>query len=177
VDFTGVDRTRREAHRILKRSMDELRRLQNERRFRIEVLPEGFNLDDLGLTSYKELMPAMVAEKRWQLLKSKQDEISMFGTDASFEKMLAEHVGPQKAPAIAAQTQVLGHAGLAQESKKSPETKQTQSPPEPSSPTSTKRTQSISNTARNASCPCHSGQKYKRCCGKNAAPVLCTAAA
>jgi hypothetical protein len=64
----AVARARLETHRILKRSMDELRRLQNERRFRIEVLPEGFNTYDLGLTSYKDLMPAMAAEKRWLLL-------------------------------------------------------------------------------------------------------------
>jgi hypothetical protein len=30
----------------------------------------------------------------------------------------------------------------------------------------------INNTPRNAPCPCGSGQKYKRCCGKNAPPVL-----
>jgi uncharacterized protein YchJ len=31
-------------------------------------------------------------------------------------------------------------------------------------------------TARNAPCPCKSGEKYKRCCGKNAPPVLNRAA-
>jgi len=31
-------------------------------------------------------------------------------------------------------------------------------------------------TPRNAPCPCGSGQKHKRCCGKNAPPVLCVAA-
>lgn len=30
--------------------------------------------------------------------------------------------------------------------------------------------------ARNAPCPCGSGNKYKRCCGTNAPPVLCRAA-
>ena len=30
--------------------------------------------------------------------------------------------------------------------------------------------------ARNAPCPCGSGEKYKRCCGKSAPPVLCRAA-
>ena len=28
------------------------------------------------------------------------------------------------------------------------------------------------NTPRNAPCPCKSGQKFKRCCGKEAPPVL-----
>ncbi len=45
---------------------------------------------------------------------------------------------------------------------KSPEfTKRTQTPPPPAP-----------ETARNAPCPCGSGQKYKRCCGENAPPHL-----
>jgi uncharacterized protein YecA (UPF0149 family) len=44
--------------------------------------------------------------------------------------------------------------------------KQTQSQPE--------KTPSI---PRSAPCPCKSGEKYKRCCGKNAPPVLSTQAA
>jgi hypothetical protein len=40
-------------------------------------------------------------------------------------------------------------------------TRQTQSP-----------TQSPTQTPRNAQCPCNSGQKYKRCCGKNAPAIL-----
>jgi hypothetical protein len=44
--------------------------------------------------------------------------------------------------------------------------KQTQSQPE--------KTPSI---PRSAPCPCKSGEKYKRCCGKNAPPVLFSAAA
>jgi uncharacterized protein YecA (UPF0149 family) len=35
------------------------------------------------------------------------------------------------------------------------------------------RTQSV---GRNTPCPCRSGQKYKRCCGKGAAPILNLAA-
>jgi hypothetical protein len=31
---------------------------------------------------------------------------------------------------------------------------------------------SQSNTPRNAPCPCGSGEKYKRCCGRHAPPVL-----
>jgi hypothetical protein len=33
-----------------------------------------------------------------------------------------------------------------------------------------------SQTPRNAHCPCNSGLKFKRCCGRNAAPVLSQAA-
>ena len=47
----------------------------------------------------------------------------------------------------------------------------------PSKVPETIRTQSQpSGTARNAQCPCNSGQKYKRCCGKCAPPVLRRAA-
>ncbi|HEY4085130.1 MAG TPA: SEC-C domain-containing protein [Bryobacteraceae bacterium] len=42
-------------------------------------------------------------------------------------------------------------------------TKRTQNPPPPAP-----------EAARNASCPCGSGQKYKRCCGENAPPRLYT---
>ena len=45
---------------------------------------------------------------------------------------------------------------------------------------STKQTQSepvkSATIPRSAPCPCKSGQKYKRCCGKNAAPLLTTRA-
>jgi hypothetical protein len=53
--------------------------------------------------------------------------------------------------------------------------------PEPASVNSAKQTQSRPDQTpaipRSAPCPCKSGQKYKRCCGKNAPPVLSTRAA
>jgi hypothetical protein len=54
--------------------------------------------------------------------------------------------------------------------------KQSQSAPAPQAD-SAKRTQSDPPpTPRSAPCPCGSGEKYKRCCGKNAPPVLSRAA-
>jgi hypothetical protein len=50
--------------------------------------------------------------------------------------------------------------------------KRSQSTPT-SKPETAERTQSV---ARNAACPCNSGEKYKRCCGKDAPPVLSRAA-
>lgn len=48
--------------------------------------------------------------------------------------------------------------------------------PLPSTPDFTKQTQTpplpTPEIARNSPCPCGSGAKYKRCCGKNAPPVL-----
>lgn len=133
----AVDRARLDTHRILNRSMTELRRLQNERQFRVEILPAGFDSTELGLASYKELMPAMAAEKRWQLQKRKLE-----GLDS-----------------------MEGIIGMPPTQTKRPVTKQTQSAPAAQSSTPVL-------TPRNGPCPCKSGEKYKRCCGKSAPPVL-----
>jgi hypothetical protein len=122
----SVDRARLQTYRILQRSIAELRKLQNERRFRIEILDDDFDTTNLGLASYKDLMPAMAAEKRRQMSNEP-------GTAAT---------APQP-----------------------PATKRSQSPIE-----------AVPNTPRNAPCPCGSGQKHKRCCGKNAPPILGLAA-
>jgi hypothetical protein len=47
---------------------------------------------------------------------------------------------------------------------------------EPSASKSASICKPAQQTARNAPCPCHSGEKFKRCCGKNAPPVLGMAA-
>ena len=88
----AIDRARAETHRILKRSMDESRRLQNERRFRLDVLLPGVDNGDLGLASYKDLMPAMAAEKRWQRLKRQEEG------PGSFQSMLELAIGPHSTP-------------------------------------------------------------------------------
>jgi len=116
--------------------MAELRRLQNERRFRIEIMLPEFDTSTLGLTSYKDLMPAFLAEKRMDLLKRKQQ-----GLD-SFENTLGVVTAPPTG-----------------EPAKTPETKQTQS-----ERVAISATPAV--TPRNAPCPCGSREKYKRCCGK-----------
>lgn len=47
---------------------------------------------------------------------------------------------------------------------------------QPKPPAAEHATQPITEpaTPRNAPCPCGSGEKHKRCCGKNAPPVLCS---
>jgi hypothetical protein len=135
----SVDRARLHTYRILQRSLAELRRLQNERRFRIEILADDFDTSDLGLASYKDLIPAMAAEKRWQMNKRKLEGL------ADFENIFATATGT---PSASSTSQI------------------------------TERSQSVpAGTPRNAPCPCGSGQKHKRCCGKGAAPVLHDAAA
>lgn len=55
-------------------------------------------------------------------------------------------------------------------------TKRSQTPPEPRTDFAERSQSAPRSTPRNAPCPCESGEKYKRCCGKNAPPVLSRAA-
>ena len=103
-----VDRARLQTCRILHRSVAELRKLQNERRLRIESPGDDFDMSNPGLASYKGS----------QRHKRELDDAN------------------------------------------SPATKRSQFPIE-----------AAANTPRNAPCPCGSGQKHKRCCGKNAPPI------
>jgi hypothetical protein len=54
--------------------------------------------------------------------------------------------------------------------------KQSQSAPAPRADSAERSQSDPPSTPRNAPCPCGSGEKYKRCCGKNAPPVLSHAA-
>ena len=148
----AVDRARLQTHRILERSVATLRRLQNERRFRIEILADDFDISGLGLASYKELIPAMAEEKRWQMNKRRLEGLS------NFEGIFAAATAPPTGtiPQI---------------------TKQTQSAPSGASATKSASPAVFNGTPRNAPCPRGSGEKHKRCCGKDAAPVLYDSAA
>jgi hypothetical protein len=53
---------------------------------------------------------------------------------------------------------------------------QTTAPPDPNWVCSVNPAEAPAATPRNAACPCKSGEKYKRCCGRNAPPVLSKAA-
>ena len=135
-----VDRARAQSHRNLHRATAELRRLQTERQVRIECLPKDFDTNDIGgLTSIKDLEPILALDLRRKLLKHKLE-----GTDTL--EAIMRLTNPPVAPAPAEPV-----------SEAPPATKRTQSePPEPTQ------------IARSQPCPCGSGAKYKRCCGRNA---------
>jgi hypothetical protein len=122
----SVDRARSRAFNLLHRAMADLRRLQTDKRIRLE-LSDG-DLPDL--TDYRAVTRAL-CDNATQILRAKK----IHGLDSM--KDLLDH---------------------------------TTSPP----------SASFCNEApavpRNAPCPCGSGEKYKRCCGKNAPPVLQNAA-
>ncbi len=137
----SVDRARSQNNRLLHKCTSELRRLQTERHFRNEVLPEGTTPANLGVCDFSAVMKgserAFAARRRVErqetedLLTKVEDEARWISATQSAEQSRA----------------------AAAES----------APTEPQ-------------IARGALCPCKSGEKYKRCCGKDAPPVLQQAA-
>jgi hypothetical protein len=135
-----VDRARAQSHRNLHRATAELRRLQTERQVRVECLPKDFETTHLGgLASIKDLEPILALDLRRKLLKHKLE-----GTDTL--EAIMRLTNPPVAPAPAEPV-----------SEAPPATKRTQSAPPVPTP-----------IARSQPCPCGSGAKYKRCCGRNA---------
>ena len=67
----SVDRARGQAQRNLYRTMNELRRLQTDRRFRGEFRPEDKDPGALGLASSQSLVRSAVVNNRSQLQKRK----------------------------------------------------------------------------------------------------------
>ena len=72
---TSVDRARTQALGILNRATAELRRLQTERRLRVETLPEQFEPTYLGISDTREITKGITATVNAQLDLAKIDQI------------------------------------------------------------------------------------------------------
>ena len=120
----SVDRARSRAFNLFHRAMADLRRLQTDKRIRLELSdePDG-NIPDL--TDYRAVTRAL-CDNATQILRAKK----IGGLDSM--KNLLDHTTTPPASFC-------------------------NEPPV---------------VPRNAPCPCGSGEKHKRCCGKNAPPVL-----
>jgi hypothetical protein len=128
----SIERARAGAHSLLHRSINQLRRLQNDRR-KSGALPAQPALPPQPQPVTKADIEA--------LLEPPADFL------ANLDAILAEHAGklpPGQLASICAAPQ----------------------PTRPAAP----------QTPRNAPCPCRSGEKFKRCCGRTAPPVLNRAA-
>ena len=109
----------------------------------MEFLPKDFETNHLGgLAGIKDLEPILTLDLRRQLLKQKLEGTDTLGA-------IMRLTNPPFAPAA-------NH-----ERPETPSAKRTQS--EPTEPTP---------IARSQPCPCGSGAKYKRCCGRNAPGLL-----
>ena len=74
---TSVDRARTQALGILKRATAELRRLQTERRLRVETLPAQFEPTHLGISDTKQITTGITAAVNAQLDLAKIEQIKL----------------------------------------------------------------------------------------------------
>ena len=167
----SVDRARAQSHSIFHRCLAALRKVQTERGIRCQAFPDSAPPEGLGLMDFlqvskvKPFDPASDSPQPAPTEPAAPDA-GMDALMALAEQQLAERfreegfagfssVAPTPAPATAPQAP----AEMASNCK-----------PAAAVPVPTP------NFPRNAPCRCGSGAKYKRCCGKDAAPVLNRAA-
>lgn len=156
----SVERARASAHSLLHRSINQFRHLQTDRRRnqpapRAESDPSSGQLGSICKSAFNSA-----------------DLESFLAPPATFledlDAILAEHAEQSESAAQLASFCIAerGPAELASNCK-------SVSPIAAQSASFCKPTEK---TPRNAACPCKSGQKYKRCCGRNTPPVLNEAA-
>jgi hypothetical protein len=152
----SVDRARMQSHNLLRRSMAELRKVQTERVMRVNLkVPAN---ETPGLTDSKQILHGL---KLWDshLLNHRKAEglDSLEGLIAQADKNLCEAAAATRQ---APESSFCKSAAAPSAGPNAPSAPAAQPPAGPK------------NTPRNALCPCRSGQKFKRCCGRNAPPVL-----
>jgi SEC-C motif len=142
----SIDRARNQATRLLHKNTAELRRVQTERHYRLEIAADGIDTAGLGacdlhtVLSHADRDVKNIERRPLAQLKLKLETLAL-------ESKLGSTI-ESPTPEI---------------TKRTP-------PPQPQKQPSCAET--APEIARGSPCPCNSGQKYKRCCGKNAPPLL-----
>ncbi|HZL55624.1 MAG TPA: SEC-C metal-binding domain-containing protein, partial [Bryobacteraceae bacterium] len=164
----SVDRARSQSHNILRKSITELRKLQTERKIRIELDIE----DACGLADNKIVLNAIKLRAAVCGSPDTDDEQCATPPDAApgedpgireSEAMLRRELGFTDLPALPHDFDASAPSSFCK-----PE-------PEPAAPVSSfckpaGTTRAVSSKIpRNAACPCRSGLKFKKCCGGPAA--------
>jgi SEC-C motif-containing protein len=155
----AVDRARASTHASLRRLLNDLRQFQSDRWLRAEVLREGFDEAYYGIANAHSVVKGLADNERLKSLFI----MSPIGVDP-----LAQTI----------QTQSVGQASRPVKSPTPDNASRPVQPPVPSPQSLNSDPQSPAPKPqplaipRNAPCPCHSGLKYKRCCGTDAPPVL-----
>jgi hypothetical protein len=149
----SIDRARASAHNSLRRLLNDLRQFQSDRWLRAEVLREGFNEDYIGIADAHRVIKGIADDAR---LKSQTIQTQLFG-------QVGQAISPFANPAPKASRD--REAAIPPRAAQSPATNPQTLVPDPRLPAPER-------TPRNAPCPCHSGLKYKRCCGAAAPPML-----
>ena len=137
----SIERARSSAHSLLHRSINQLRRLQTDRRKSVLTLQAPS--PELASNCSPQPQPPTQAE-----IESLLQPPAEFLQD--LDAILAEHAAQTKAAELGSNCKSAAPvpAAMASFCKPAPQ------------------------TPRNALCPCKSGEKFKRCCGRNAPPVL-----
>jgi hypothetical protein len=142
----SIDRARAQSHNILRRSLAELRKLQTERHTRILQMPDGQVPTDLGITDTRQAVNTAARSSQATDIDAKRAAVEEHWRRTE-EEINAFLEDSSFCKPVKTATTAAGSSFC--------------NPPA---------------TPRNALCPCGSGAKYKRCCGKNAPPVLNTRA-
>jgi hypothetical protein len=153
------DHSRTFAHRILRNSIADLRRLQTDRQIREELDPD---LPATGLASYRDLIAAFNARATLDLQTRKArgaDTISKI-IDNSLPKP------PSTAP-VTQESKPESENWVRFVKENSPVVSANALPNTPAACPRETRSQSKA-IGRNAPCPCGSRDKFKRCCGRDA---------
>jgi SEC-C motif len=154
----AIDRARSQAQSCLRRAMSDLADRQTERFLREEMLPSGLSSGDgsatLGLACVRQYLAGVDTQAdRQRHTANAEGKQALNQLMQQFQRDDAM---------IAASLQTFRQASLNPDADPRPEevesTKRTQSAPPP--------------LPRNAPCPCNSGLKHKRCCGRSAPAVL-----
>jgi hypothetical protein len=181
----SVDRARASAHNSMRHLLKDLRESQSDRWLRAEVLREGFDEAHIGIADAHRVIKGLSDNER---LKS-QFFMAPIGIDPINQTDRTQSVGQA----------ILSPANLGHHPSRDCQGvgDSTRAQASPTSAAATIRTQSVGQALspgnpspvpdpqplipvldpqplipRNAPCPCHSGLKYKRCCGVTAPPVL-----
>jgi hypothetical protein len=164
----SVDRARAQSHSIFHRCLNALRKVQTERGIRNQIFPESGPPEGLGLmdilkvSKVKPFEPRPTSPEPAPTEPGAADDATDAGMDALMA--LAEHQLAQRYR----EQGLAGFTGVP-------------TPPAPAEMASNCKPATTvpaptPNAPRNAPCRCGSGAKYKRCCGKDAPPVLNQAA-
>jgi hypothetical protein len=170
----SVDRARAQSHSIFHRCLAALRKVQTERGIRCQAFPESGPPEGLGLMDFLQVSKVKPLDQTTQPGPASpqpaptEPDFPDAGMDALMA--LAEHQLAQRyrEQGLAGFTGVPTPTPAAQATAPAPMASNCK--PAAAVPVPTP------NFPRNALCRCGSGAKYKRCCGKDAAPVLGRAA-
>ncbi len=168
-DLDALHRARANALNIMSKATRELRLLQTERQVRNEIFPEGTDISHLGVAIYAEVIAARATKERARLLAEKADEVERTKSFVGRPDQRRSPATPKTvAPKTPAAETVSSEAAPSENRPSENMASFCKTPPQPAAP--------APSVARNSLCPCKSGQKFKRCCGVNAPPVLGKAA-